>query len=112
MGPPLVAAFHESAHANRTGSASEINSDLSRAVEQHGRRWRSLVCAVTRNEWHLREWLLRSLYVGVSHIVLVDDNHDGLDQDISALLEPLIALGLVTHAPSARCGDQCVSQKS
>ena len=63
---------------------------ISRAPSQHGRRWRSLVCAVTRNEWHLQEWLLRSLYVGVSHIVFVGDNHDGLDQDISALLEPLL----------------------
>ena len=85
---------------------------VSRAPSQHGRRWRSLVCAVTRNEWHLREWLLRTLHVGVSHIVLVDDNHAGLDQDISALLRPLVALGLVTHVPSARCGDQCVAQKS
>ena len=85
---------------------------ISRAPSQHGRRWRSLVCAVTRNEWHLREWLLRTLYVGVSHIVLVDDNHAGLDRDISALLRPLIALGLVTHAPSVHCGDRCVAQKS
>ena len=85
---------------------------VSRAPSQHGRRWRSLVCAVTRNEGHLREWLLRTLHVGVSHIVLVDDNHVGVDQDISALLGPLIALGLVTHAPSARCGEQCASQKS
>ena len=85
---------------------------ISRAPSQHGRRWRSLVCAVTRNEWHLREWLLRTLYVGVSHIVLVDDNHAGLDRDISALLRPLIAIGLVTHAPSVHCGDRCVAQKS
>lgn len=70
------------------------------------------MCA-TRNEWHLREWLLRTLYVGVSHIVLVDDNHLGMDWDIASVLRPLIELGLVTHAvPEWRCGSECSSQKS
>ena len=83
------------------------------APSQHGRRWRSLVCAVTRNEWHLREWLLRTLYVGVSHIVLVDDNHLGMDRDISELLAPLSSAGLLTHvADPARCGNECGAQKS
>lgn len=95
-------------------------SDLlvSAAASRHGRRWRSLICAVTRNEWHLREWLLRNLYIGVSHIVLVDDNHRpnnhlSKDVDISSVVKPLVDLGLVTHVvPSQRCSDTCAAQKS
>ena len=86
---------------------------VSAAASRHGRRWRSLICAVTRNEWHLREWLLRNLYIGISHIVLIDDNHGpnnhlSKDVDISSVVKPLVDLGLVSHVlPSQRCGDNC-----
>ena len=90
-----------------------IRQLTTRAPSRHGHRWRSVLCAVTRNEWHLREWLIRTLYVGVSHIVLIDDNHVGEDHDISALLQPLIEAGLVTHvATRGQCDERCAAQKS
>ena len=74
----------------------------STAPSQHGRRWRSLACVPTRGEWRLREFLLRNLLVGISHIVVVDDNRLGsrADNNISSLLRPLVAMGRVNNVAS------------
>jgi len=40
----------------------------------HGKWHRSLICALTRNEGHLREWVIRNLLAGFGHIVLYNNN--------------------------------------
>ena len=64
----------------------------------HGKRHRSLICALTRNEGHLREWVVRHLLAGFGHIVLYDNNQveKGIDLDIRPMLAPFVAAGAVT----------------
>jgi len=59
----------------------------------HGKRHRSLICALTRNEGHLREWVVRNLLAGFGHIVLYDNNQveNGIDLDIRPMLAPFLA---------------------
>jgi len=64
----------------------------------HGKRHRSLICALTRNEGHLREWVVRNLLAGFGHIVLYDNNQveKGFDLNIRPMLAPFLAVGAVT----------------
>lgn len=64
----------------------------------HGKRHRSLICALTRNEGHLREWVVRNLLAGFGHIVIYDNNQveKGIDLDIRPMLAPFLAAGAVT----------------
>lgn len=56
------------------------------------------VCAIARNEAHLKEFLVRNYMVGVEHFYIYDNNHVELEQDldITPTLEPFVTAGLVT----------------
>jgi hypothetical protein len=41
---------------------------------RRGRKYRSLVCALSRNDVHLREYVVRNLLAGFGHIVIYDNN--------------------------------------
>lgn len=64
-----------------------------------GKRWSIAMCTMVRNDVHLREFLVRMLLAGVSHIVLLDNNHVGIHQDhnITLMVQPFVEAGLVTH---------------
>jgi len=57
------------------------------------------VCCITRNELHLKEFLLRNFMAGVEHFYMYDHNHvdEGMDVDIGPVLEPFVKLGIVTR---------------
>ena len=63
------------------------------------------MCATTRGTHRLREFLLRNLLVGVSHIVLMDDNSPHVGFDIAPVVAPLVALGLVTVSVGLNLGN-------
>ncbi|CAF3776020.1 unnamed protein product [Rotaria sp. Silwood1] len=67
----------------------------------HGLRYRSMICTIVRNDHYIAEFLLRHIISGFSHIVVYDNNRisAGYDSNISAVLEPFIAAGVVTHVP-------------
>ncbi|CAF4048348.1 unnamed protein product [Rotaria sordida] len=67
----------------------------------HGLRYRSMICTIARNNPHIAEFLLRNIISGFSHIVVYDNNRilAGYDSNISTVLEPFIAAGVVTHVP-------------
>jgi hypothetical protein len=44
---------------------------------RRGRKYRSLVCALSRNDVHLREYVVRNLLAGFGHIVIYDNNQVG-----------------------------------
>ena len=54
--------------------------------------------ALTRNEGHLRVWVVRNLLAGFGHIVLYNNNQveKGIDLDIRRMLAPFLAAGAVT----------------
>lgn len=64
-------------------------------------KYRSMICTVVRNDHHLVEFLLRHLISGFSHIVVYDNNRilAGYDTNITTVLAPFIAAGVVTHIP-------------
>ena len=68
---------------------------------RRGGKYRSMICTVTRNDLHLREYIVRNLLAGFSHIVIYDNNQieKGIDYDIGDLLAPFISKGAVTHVP-------------
>jgi hypothetical protein len=61
-------------------------------------KFRYMVCAITRNEPHLKEWILRNFVIGVEHFVIYDNNRvaEGLDHDISEVLRPFREAGILT----------------
>ncbi len=67
----------------------------------NGLKYRSMICTVVRNDPHLVEFLLRHLISGFSHIVVYDNNRilAGYDANITTVLAPFIAAGVVTHIP-------------
>jgi len=40
-----------------------------------GKKYRSMICTLTRNDIHLREYVVRNLLAGFAHIVIYDNNH-------------------------------------
>ena len=75
---------------------------------KHGKRYRSLVCALVRNDIHMREFVVRNLLLGFCHIVISDNNQvsAGRDYNITLLLQPFVHQGLVTHLPYHADGTQ------
>ena len=59
------------------GIMKEIINLSHRGESQRGKRYRSLVCALSRNDIHLREYVVRNLLAGFSHIVIYDNNQVG-----------------------------------
>ncbi|WIA43722.1 hypothetical protein OEZ86_010148 [Tetradesmus obliquus] len=57
------------------------------------------MCTIVRNDLHLREFLVRNLLLGISHVVVLDNNQRGSDYNITMLLQPFVQAGLVTHEP-------------
>lgn len=64
-----------------------------------GKQYRSLACAVVRNDIHLREFVVRTLLLGVCHLVISDHNQvsANTDHNTTSLLKPFVDKGLVTH---------------
>jgi hypothetical protein len=81
--------------------AEEVALELLRSKHgsRSGKQWRAAVCVITRNARHLREFIIRNLYIGFSHIVVLDNNRveQGQDLDLEPVLAPFVARGLVTH---------------
>ena len=76
----------------------------SKAPSLHGLKYRSIICTIVRNDPHLVEFLLRQLISGFSHIFVYDNNRilAGYDMNITTILAPFIAAGVVTHIPWAQ----------
>lgn len=51
-----------------------------------GKKYRSLICALSRNDVHLREYIVRNLLAGFQHIVLYDNNQVGGNRGTAAVL--------------------------
>ena len=66
-----------------------------------GKRFRSLICCITRNDVHLREYVVRNLLAGFGHIVIYDNNQigKGIDHDLNNMLAPFVSQGAVTLVP-------------
>lgn len=78
-----------------------LKSFADRSPSLHRKRYRCIVCAVTRNEWYIQEFVVRHLLIGFSHVVLYDNNRiwRGVDHDIKDLLKPYEDFGLLTRIP-------------
>jgi hypothetical protein len=78
-----------------------ISTIRSNFTSLYGLRYRSVLCTIVRNDPHLLEYLVRNLISGFSHIVVYDNNRilAGYDMNITNLLAPFIAAGVVTHVP-------------
>jgi hypothetical protein len=63
-----------------------------------GKDFRSLICCITRNDVHLREFVVRNLLAGFGHIVIYDNNQvgQGIDYDVKEMMAPFITQGAVT----------------
>ena len=63
------------------------------------KRFAFAVCCITRNEPHLKEFLVRNIMAGVEHFYVYDHNHvsEGQDVEISSVLQPFVELGMATH---------------
>jgi hypothetical protein len=70
-------------------------------VSKRGKDFRSLICCLTRNDMHLREFVVRNLLAGFGHIVIYDNNQveSGIDYDVREMLAPFVAQGAVTLVP-------------
>ena len=66
-----------------------------------GKDFRSLICCITRNDVHLREFVVRNLLAGFGHIVIYDNNQvgQGIDYDVKEMLAPFMSHGVVTLVP-------------
>ena len=66
-----------------------------------GKDFRSLICCITRNDVHLREFVVRNLLAGFGHIVIYDNNQvgQGIDYDVKEMLAPFVSRGAVTLVP-------------
>jgi hypothetical protein len=66
-----------------------------------GKRWRVVMCTTVRNDPHFREFLVRNLLAGFSHIVVLDNNRiaTGKDLNLTLVAQPFVAAGLVTQIP-------------
>lgn len=60
------------------------------ARSSSSKRYRSLICTNVRNDLHLREFLVRNLLLGFSHVVVLDNNQLGSDHNITLLLQPFV----------------------
>lgn len=67
----------------------------------NGLPYRSVLCTIVRNDPHIVEFILRHLISGFSHIVIYDNNRvkAGYDLNMTNVLQPFIAAGVVTHIP-------------
>ena len=81
-----------------------IASHSPKTRPRRGTKYRSLICCVTRNDRRLKEFLVRSLIVGFSHIAIYDNNQidSGRDLDVAPLVKPFVDAGVVTHVPWKR----------
>lgn len=60
-----------------------------------------MICTITRADPHLREFVVRNLLAGFSHIVIYDNSHvaEGADCDVLPVMAPFIETGAVTVVP-------------
>jgi hypothetical protein len=65
---------------------------------RQGRPHRSLICTITRNDPHLREYVVRNLLAGFGHIVVYDNNQVRSQSDHNLI--PLAAVS--HHTPTSR----------
>lgn len=86
---------------NSVAALQEITTLGSCGQSAHGKRYRSLICTIVRNDLHLREFIVRHLLLGFCHIVVYDNNQvlRGRDHDITPVVEPFVKQGAVTHIP-------------
>jgi hypothetical protein len=86
------------------------NSTAAVAGNSSGKRYRSLICTNVRNDLHLREFLVRNLLLGFSHIVVLDNNQCGRDHNTSLLLQPFVQVGEGTAGQQQQ--QHCQEEKS
>ena len=97
-------AFSSDREANQLDVGSivgEIRRLGNSSKSSREKDFRSLVCCITRNDVHLREFVVRNLLAGFGHIVIYDNNQvgQGIDYDVEEMLAPFVAQGLVTLVP-------------
>lgn len=75
---------------------------------KQGKRYRSLLCLLVRNDIHIREFVVRYLLLGFCHLVINDNNQvlAGRDYNMTLMLQPFVEQGLVTHIPYEAGGTQ------
>lgn len=108
----IFALFYKTSPSGIKQTIFSLTSDFDRTVQLitrirsnypsvNGLRYRSLVCTMVRNDPHIVEFLLRHLISGFSHIVVYDNNRivAGYDLNMTDVLAPFIAAGVVTHVP-------------
>jgi hypothetical protein len=81
--------------------SKDIIGDIIRLAKVHkspqGKPYRSLICALSRNDVHLREYVVRNLLAGFAHVVIYDNNQvRGLSPCPRTTLETAAAYNAVT----------------
>ena len=82
--------------------AVKLISDLhSKTPSLYGLKYRAMLCTLVKNDPHLVDFFLRHLITGFSHFVIYDSNRieADFDMNITAILAPFVAAGVVTHVP-------------
>ena len=86
---------------NADNTVEDIRRLGNPGVSTTGKDFRSLICCITRNDMHLREFVVRNLLAGFGHIVIYDNNQveSGIDYSVREMLAPFVAQGAVTLVP-------------
>jgi len=102
---PLKESYHGGNELAKRWNADNTVEHIRRlgnqGVSRTGKDFRSLICCLTRNDMHLREFVVRNLLAGFGHIVIYDNNQveSGIDYDVRETLAPFTAQGAVTLVP-------------
>ena len=83
---------------------AKLQAKKSQKVEK---KYRAIICAIVRNDFHMREFVVRNLLQGFNHIVLYDNNHigRGIDHNITSLLQAFVDEDMVTLVPFQQSTD-------
>lgn len=86
---------------NADNTVQDIRRPGNPGVSKTGKDFRSLICGITRNDVHSREFVVRNLHAGFGHIVTYDKNQvkSGIDYDVKDMLAPFVAQGAVMLIP-------------
>jgi len=98
-------SFYVGNDLTRSWNANNIVDEIRRlgnpGISRAGKDFQLLICCISRNVRHLREFVARNLLAGFGHIVIYDNNQvkSGIDYDVREMLAPFTAQGAVTLVP-------------